>query len=141
MEEFKSASLNIDVETPAKFMIKYNVDFTTALQMIAQVKAEMLVVNDVYRVSISQNFPTHREGWPNYFHLTVTRHDQKPIDSWDDLYTIKNLLVGKEHEAIEIYPADSRLVNMGNQRHLWVFVPENFTIPIGWNTRMVEGEQ
>jgi len=30
------------------------------------------------------------------------------------------MIVGEEHEAFEVYPAESRLVDTANQYHLWV---------------------
>ena len=53
-------------------------------------------------------------------HLSIKRHDREPVSDWRDMQEIKNQIVGKEHEAVEIYPADSRLVDTANQYHLWV---------------------
>jgi len=57
------------------------------------------------------------------------RHD------WRDLQRIKNELVGAEAEGVELYPAESRLVDNANQFHLWVF--PNFRFPFGFNERLV----
>lgn len=40
--------------------------------------------------------------------------------SWDDLYRIKNECGYKEYDAVEIFPAEDKLVNVANMRHLWV---------------------
>lgn len=56
---------------------------------------------------------------------------------WRDLQEIKNELVGPEHEAIEIYPAESKRVDSANQYHLWVFKDPTYRIPIGFQTRLV----
>lgn len=52
--------------------------------------------------------------------LSVQRKDGAPVDGWDDLQEIKSDIFGPEFEAVELYPAEDRLVNMGNTRHLWV---------------------
>jgi hypothetical protein len=50
---------------------------------------------------------------------------------------IKNELVGKEHEAVELYPAESRKVDSSNQYHLWVLVEKGLKFPFGYTTRDV----
>lgn len=67
-------------------------------------------------------------------HLSIKRHDRREIHDWRDLQAIKNALCGEEWEGIEIYPAESRKVDLANQFHLWCF-PQH--IPIGFNTRAV----
>lgn len=57
------------------------------------------------------------------------RHD------WRDFQRIKNELVGEEAEAVELYPAEGRLVDTSNQFHLWCF-PE-FRFPFGFSARLV----
>jgi hypothetical protein len=68
-------------------------------------------------------------------HLSIKRHDQAPVHDWRDIQRIKNELLDKECEAVELYPADSRLVDGANQYHLWAF--PNFTFPFGFKERMV----
>lgn len=66
-------------------------------------------------------------------HLMVCRKNGGDGITWDDLMTVKNEAVGKEIPCIEIYPADSRLVAMGNVRHLWVW-EKGMELPdlMGW---------
>jgi hypothetical protein len=54
---------------------------------------------------------------------------------WRDFQRIKNELVGPEAEAVELYPAESRLVDNANQFHLWAF--PNFRFPFGFSERLV----
>lgn len=65
-------------------------------------------------------------------HLSIKRGDREPIHDWRDLQIIKSLFCGAEAEGIEIYPAESRMVDTANQFHLWVF-PESTRIPVGFN--------
>jgi len=57
--------------------------------------------------------------------LSVQRFDGKPVEGWDDLQQIKTDIYGPEVEAVELYPDEDRLVNLGNTRHLWVRVDGN----------------
>jgi hypothetical protein len=41
--------------------------------------------------------------------------------SWDDLFRIKNECGFGDCDAVEVYPAEDKLVNVSNVRHLWVF--------------------
>jgi hypothetical protein len=70
-------------------------------------------------------------------HLSIRRMDREPIHDWRDLQTIKNMLVGESHEAVEIYPAEDRLVDTSNQYHLWVFSDPSFRLPFGFGERLV----
>jgi hypothetical protein len=65
-------------------------------------------------------------------HLSIKRRDKKPIHDWRDLQQIKNDVAGAEREALELYPAESRVVDLANQYHLWV-VPVGQKIPVGWD--------
>lgn len=38
---------------------------------------------------------------------------------WEDLQEIKNLVVGEESEAVELYPVESRKVTGAPVYHLW----------------------
>jgi len=51
--------------------------------------------------------------------LSVWRRDGKEGISWDTLQEIKNDLLGPEIEAVEVYPAQVRVVNEAAMRHLW----------------------
>lgn len=87
--------------------------------------------NDVYQVAVTQ------EG--QWCHLSIKRNDRLPIKEWRDMQQIKNELVGPEWEAVELYPAESRLVDTANQYHLWIFTGEGegFKWPFGYRTRKV----
>jgi hypothetical protein len=65
-------------------------------------------------------------------HLDLsTRHD------WRDFQRIKNELLGEEYEAVELYPAESRLVDMANQYHLWAYPKEGMSFSLGFYERRV----
>jgi hypothetical protein len=64
-------------------------------------------------------------------HLSIKRRDKLPIHDWRDIQRIKNELVGPEIEGMELYPAESRLVDTANQYHIWCF--PNATFPFGFH--------
>ena len=95
---------------------------------------DRLFVNSRYQVAM-------RETGAASCHLSIKRLDQAPIHDWRDLQRIKNELVGPECEAVELYPADSRLVDTSTQYHLWCSRDPTFRFPIGFAERLVTYDQ
>jgi hypothetical protein len=54
------------------------------------------------------------------WHLSIRRRDEKTLHDWRVFQGIKNKVVGEEFEAIELYPADSRIMDTANVYHLWI---------------------
>jgi hypothetical protein len=52
--------------------------------------------------------------------LQVGRNDRQDGISWDHLQAIKNALGYGEYDAVEVYPRQQDIVNLGNFRHLWI---------------------
>lgn len=74
-------------------------------------------------------------------HLSIRRLDRKPVHDWRDLQEIKNQLVGPEMEAVELYPAESRCMDVANQFHLWCLPIAGKRFPLGFDgPRTVSGE-
>ena len=65
--------------------------------------------------------------------LTVRRNDEHDRIPYDDLYAIKNLALGEDVEAVEVYPAAVDLVDEINARHLWEWPRGAF--PFNFNRR------
>lgn len=63
--------------------------------------------------------------------ISVKNRGRHPIRDWRHLQQIKNEIAGPEREAVEIFPAESRLVDTSNEYHLWV-LPEGQKIPWGY---------
>lgn len=85
---------------------------------------------------------TRRYNTPNGFDtpmicLSCKRVDREPLQDWRVLQEIKNALVGEECEAIELHPAESRLVDTANQRWLWCFANPTVRVPVGFTERAV----
>lgn len=64
-------------------------------------------------------------------HLSIKRHSRGTIHDWRDLQRIKQELCGSNCEAVELYPAAAREVDMANQYHLWV-LPPGVGFPFGF---------
>lgn len=90
---------------------------------------ELVLKNDTYQVNVRKfTFPIGET-----VHLSIKRIDRQPIHDWRDLQAIKNQIVGPECEAVELYPAESRLVDTANQFHLWCCPDPSFRFPFGFN--------
>ncbi len=95
---------------------------------------EEVWMNDLYQVSVMR-------GENKTVHLSIKRIDKEPIHDWRDLQEIKNQLMGKECEALELYPAESRRVDTANQYHLWGKSDPTWRIAVGFNEgRLMYGE-
>lgn len=62
-----------------------------------------------------------------YKHLKITRADGKPIHNYMDMQKIKNCVLGNDCFAVEVYPAQSELVDGSNTYHLWTW--EGIEVP------------
>lgn len=92
--------------------------------------------NNIYRVEIADS----AHMGPTFIHLAISRLDGGTCNEWADLQRIKNEIAGPEYEAMELFPAESRLVNTGNEYHLWVLSNPNYRFPVGWSKRVVFSE-
>jgi hypothetical protein len=59
---------------------------------------------------------------------------------WRHFQRVKNEIVGSECEAVELYPAESRLTDTTNKYWLWAVADPTFRFPIGYTTRDVRYE-
>lgn len=101
-------------------------------QVIQNVSSACVFANDVYAVRVRNAAP--------FVQLEIFRHDGAPRTNWRDFQQIKNELVGPECEAVELYPAESRLVDTANQYHLWVNPNPAYRFPVGYDRRLVLDE-
>lgn len=88
--------------------------------------------NSRYHVAIDQ-LPDQ-----DVLHLDIRTRDKAVPgpERWRDFQRIKNELVGTDFEACELYPAEDRLRDAGNNFHLWV-LPRGQRFPFGFSTRIV----
>jgi len=84
-------------------------------------------INDIYQVKRELIDPEYK-----IIHLNIRRRDGAAIlRDWRHFQCIKNELIGEECEAIELYPAESRLVDTSNKYHLVGVADPAFRFPFG----------
>jgi hypothetical protein len=96
--------------------------------------------NNIYQVNIRALGDSQPRGLPPMVQLSIKRIDQKPIHDWRDLQRIKSELVGSECEGVELYPAESRVVDTANQYFIHVVINPTFRFPWGFKERLVDGK-
>ena len=102
--------------------------------LVAQGKFDACWLNDTYTVLVREFIVPN---WPQPMtHLSIKRNDKDWIHDWRDLQQIKNEVLGIEREGIELYPAESRLVDEANQYHLYV-LPAGHEWPVGVDERQI----
>ena len=123
-------------EVLQSLMDHYGIDEATARKMLMDEHYKSrFFVNDLYQISV---MPWGNEGMLS---INIRRRDGAcDIRDWRHFQQIKNETVGAEREAFELYPAESRKVDLANKWHLWV-MPEGFKFPIGWKERDVQYEE
>jgi len=94
-------------------------------------KAGNCFENEEYVVMRRNIRPLANQG-PELIHLSIKRKDGNQTRSWVDLQNIKNSLVGPETEGVELFPAESRKVDLANQYHLWVIKDTEYRFPLGF---------
>lgn len=98
---------------------------------------DQIWLNNEYEVWLTK-VPA-KPQWPAMIWLSIKRKTKGAIHDWRHLQRIKTELIGPEHEAIELYPAESRHVDTSNQYHLWVLADPNMRFPFGYTDRLVCG--
>lgn len=114
---------------------QFDRDPAIAAQLKEVTHAERVFLNNKYQVTLKV-LPRLNDPDPAKAlrHLSIKRIDKAAIHDWRDLQRIKNDICGPEAEALELYPAETRLVDTSNQYHLWV-IPER--IGVGYNERCI----
>lgn len=92
-----------------------------------------IFMNSRYQVAVWEGLAP--EPYGHYAHLSIKTNDRSAAHDWRDYQRIKNEIVGHEFEAVELYPAESRLVDNANQYHLWCF--REYQFPFGFPSRLV----
>jgi hypothetical protein len=119
-------------------------DGSTREQAIAKLEryedASRYWLNDLYQVQ-TRRFICEEWGGKEMMHINIRRRDGAAIFDWRHRQLIKNQLLGAECEAIELYPADSRMVDTSNKYHLWGFTDPAIRFPFGFDQRDVVTEE
>lgn len=70
------------------------------------------------------------------FTLSIRTLQNDARHDWREFQRIKNELCGEDREAVELYPAESRLVDTSNQFYVHV-LPAGLMVPVGFESRLV----
>jgi hypothetical protein len=113
-----------------------------------QVRANLMDETENSEIWKNDQYTVHRRRWLSgpggempVVHLSIRRFDRAPIRDWRDMQRIKNELVGPECEGIELYPAESRLMDTANSYHIWVCAEPGWRFPFGYDAgRVVSSE-
>jgi hypothetical protein len=93
--------------------------------------------NSRYTVEVRELEAENPDEVTKCVYLSIKRNDKDAIgkERFRDFQRIKNELVSPEAEGIEIYPAESRLVDASNQYHMYCLVGAR--IPFGFQERLI----
>jgi hypothetical protein len=78
-------------------------------------------------------------GGGPYAILSITARDETARHDWREFQQLKNHLLGAEWEAVELYPAESRLIDPSNRFYLWCVPRGVFTFGLPSDHRRVIG--
>lgn len=114
------------------WMANFGIDEAAAREAIANSwEGAEYWINDLYQVEL-RRIEEEQSVW-----LCIRRRDGYPGRDWRHFQQIKNELVGEECEAVELYPAESRLVDTSNKYHLFCSTDPTFRFPFGYRQRDV----
>jgi hypothetical protein len=115
----------------------------TPFEQVDDIAGDHVFVNSRYQVNVRRcKWNQGEESEVIGLHLSIKRHDKDVLnspDDWRDKMRIKNEIAGDEAEAIELYPAMSRVVDSANQYHLWC-LPPNQSVPVGFDDLVTEDD-
>jgi len=136
MQEFKPAHLE-DNPDKSKAMIAFikekfpHISDDEVADMMADARIGDVFMNDTYTV-IVRDAEIFVKDFPEMIWISIKRNDRQPIHDWRDLQDIKNIFAGEENEAVELYPANTRVVDTANQYHIWAFKSTKAVFPFGF---------
>jgi hypothetical protein len=121
---------------PDEFFVRY-LGYVPGMLERAHVVERLIQLFGAPRMYVNDTYQVKMRNSPPYIHLDISRLDGQPVENWREMQRIKNELVGPECEAVELFPAESRLVDTANQYHLWVMPDSGFRFPFGYSKRVV----
>lgn len=95
-------------------------------------KPREMASNHLYTATVYRN----EDGVINC--LSVKRNNKRAVSDWRHLQQIKNELAGRDVEAIQLFPAQDRVVDTANQVWLFCF-PPGVRLPVGFPEGAIGG--
>ncbi len=81
--------------------------------------------NELYTVTVTR----HADGWVT--ELSIRRNDRRAAHDWRHFQRIKSEIAGPQIEAVEMYPAENRLMDTANQYYVFC-LPPGTQFPFGY---------
>lgn len=131
LQPFRESELPKEAFSYQRYIDIYGMSKRDAKRVVDRFKSERVFLNDLYQVNIQPPIDSP------FIHLSIKRRDKAPIHDWRDLQAIKNMLVGPDHEGVELYPAERRLVDTANQYHIWCLKTPGQMFNMGFTERLV----
>lgn len=91
-------------------------------KLIEELDDSELWKNAIYTVSVTR-WDDGGQWHGAVQELSIRRNDRQPVHDWRHFQQIKTELAGAEVEALEMYPAESRLMDTANQYYVYCLPP------------------
>lgn len=124
---FEKTSLEVTKDAWVSFCVNAGQPAEAAEASWAKTSKCEFFKNETYLVQIDK-MPTHQFKDAEIWLLWISRHDKDFVRDRQDLMAIKNALVGDDVEAVELFPAESRVSDATNRTALYCFMKLNETI-------------
>lgn len=98
--------------------------FGEAMKLVERDTKDRNVGNEIYSIAVGDDFAPWK-------HLSWKRHDKAAVRYWSHVLAMKDQIVGRDVEALELFPSEARLVDTANQFHLFACPPAEWQIPFG----------
>jgi hypothetical protein len=131
----------VGAEPPAPALVRawsqeFGIDEAEARRrIVAYSETVELWANDLYQVEVERNAAEASAR------INIRRRDGFVGRDWRHFQQIKNEVVGAECEAVELYPAETRLVDTSNKFTLFACLDPTFRFPFGWTKRDVRAPE
>ena len=112
----------------------YSMTRKQAKAVIKDTTPDILFINELYVVSVFKNESHGLGPDAEVWHLSIRRQDREAIHDWRHFQQIKNEICGTEREGLELYPAESRVLDAANQYHLYVIMNDGVQVPVGYGS-------
>jgi hypothetical protein len=91
--------------------------------------------NSKYKVTFDRQCDHVHPNWPEglaCWYISFSMKDGGHLIDWREIQEMKNQVVGEEHEAVMLFPKDSRCMDTANQFHLYIIGDKGQEFPVGW---------
>lgn len=137
MQAFERAEYPEEFFKVERVMARFKCDREAAQFQIERMRKQRTYLNDLYQVDVTDVPAQPDINWPAMLGISIKRRDKEPIHDWRQLQEIKNAIIGPGHEAVELYPAESRKVDTANQYYLFALKDPTLRFPFGFTHREI----